>query len=125
MNLGDYFDVPHNEKASYCRGYMNTSKAATGSGARSPWKPKRPASAAFDYDQLANKVAAVLGQNDKPQPQPSEAAAKQNGLENFFDAPGLSNEVFKDGFNNRLNDGIHPTRLPYNSAGSYGSTGTR
>ena len=61
--------------------------------------------------------------NRMPQPQVSEDVAKQMG--HFFGVPGVPNDVFKNGFNNRLNDGIHPTRLPYNGAGSYSSTGKR
>ena len=125
VSLGDYFNVPFKAKAAYCRAYINMRNAAAGSGARSPWKQKRPASEAFDYDQLANKVAAVISKNDKPQPQPQPRPQPSGIAANFFDAPGPPNDVFKDGFNNRLNEGIHPTRLPYNNAGSYGSTGTR
>ena len=65
----------------------------------------------------------LINDSYKPQPKVSEDVAKQMG--HFFGVPGVPNDVFKNGFNNRLNDGIHPTRLPYNGAGSYSSTGTR
>jgi len=157
VSLGDYFNVAFDQKSAYCRAYIDMRNAASGNGSTygkqkraasnavdydqiankvaavlgdtaagngSPYgKQKRAASDTVDYNQIANKVAAVLGKGNMPQPQASEGVAKQ--MAEFFDVPGVPNDVFKNGFNNRLNDGIHPTRLPYNGAGQYSSTGTR